>query len=222
MAMDERFEPLTTTRRHFLRGSMLGLGALGLGDVLSGQSSGPHFAARARRVVYLFQSGGPSQLETFDPKPRLVAENGRELPDSVRRGQRLTGMSGNQSSLPLAGSLFRFAQYGQSRAWVSELPPHTARIVDKLCIVRSLHTNAINHDPAITFFCTGSEIAGRPSMGAWLSYGLGSANRNLPSFVVLLTEKPVDQPLYARLWGPGFLPSAYQGVPFRSTGEPVL
>jgi hypothetical protein len=222
MAMDERFEPLTTTRRHFLRGSMLGLGALGLGDVLSGQSSGPHFAARARRVVYLFQSGGPSQLETFDPKPRLVAENGRELPDSVRRGQRLTGMSGNQSSLPLAGSLFRFAQYGQSRAWVSELLPHTARIVDKLCIVRSLHTNAINHDPAITFFCTGSEIAGRPSMGAWLSYGLGSANRNLPSFVVLLTEKPVDQPLYARLWGPGFLPSAYQGVPFRSTGEPVL
>ena len=212
-------ELLAPTRRHFLRGSALGLGSLALGDVLGAQAA---FAARAKRVVYLFQSGGPSQLETFDPKPLLIEQNGRELPDSVRRGQRLTGMSGNQSSLPLAGSLFKFAQHGQSGAWVSELLPHTAKIADSLCIVRSMHTNAINHDPAITFFCTGAEMAGRPSMGAWLSYGLGSANRNLPAFVVLVTQKPVDQPLYARLWGSGFLPSAHQGVQFRAGDEPVL
>ena len=207
------------SRRHFLGGTALGLGSLALADVLGAAQAR---APRARRVVYLFQSGGPSQLETFDPKPLLVERNGTELPDSVRRGQRLTGMSGNQSSLPLAGSVFAFAQHGQSGAWVSELLPHTARIVDKLCIVRSLHTNAINHDPAITFFCTGAEMAGRPSMGAWLSYGLGSVNRNLPAFVVLVTQKPVDQPLYARLWGSGFLPSAHQGVQFRAGDEPVL
>jgi uncharacterized protein (DUF1501 family) len=207
------------SRRDVLRGATLGLGALGLADVLGAVQAR---APKARRVVYLFQSGGPSQLETFDPKPLLVERNGTELPESVRRGQRLTGMSGNQSSLPLAGSLFRFAQHGESGAWVSELLPHTAKIVDKLCIVRSLFTNAINHDPAITFFCTGAEQAGRPSMGAWLSYGLGSVNRNLPAFVVLVTQKPVDQPLYARLWGSGFLPSAHQGVQFRAGDEPVL
>jgi len=217
-------DPLVPTRRHFLRGSALGLGALALGEVLGAQESGalPHFAPRARRVIYLFQSGGPSQLETFDYKPLLNEKNGEQLPESVRRGQRLTGMSGNQSSLPLAGSLFRFAQHGQSRAWVSELLPHTARIVDELCFVKSMHTNAINHDPAITFFCTGAEMAGRPSMGAWLSYGLGSANKNLPAFVVLVTQKPVDQPLYARLWGSGFLPSAHQGVQLLAGKEPVL
>ncbi|MSR63951.1 MAG: DUF1501 domain-containing protein [Planctomycetes bacterium] len=219
--MDSFLDP---TRRHFLRGSALGLGALALGDVLGAQEAGalPHFAPRARRVIYLFQSGGPSQLETFDYKPLLNAKNGEQLPESVRRGQRLTGMSGNQSSLPLAGSLFRFAQHGASRAWVSELLPHTARIVDELCFVKSMHTNAINHDPAITFFCTGAEMAGRPSMGAWLSYGLGSANRNLPAFVVLVTQKPVDQPLYARLWGSGFLPSGHQGVQLLAGPSPVL
>ncbi|MBI5434620.1 MAG: DUF1501 domain-containing protein [Planctomycetes bacterium] len=178
--------------------------------------------AKARRVIYLFQSGGPSQLETFDYKPILNARNGEPLPDSVRQGQRLTGMSGNQSLLPLAGSLFRFAQHGCSRQWVSELFPRTAGVVDELCFVKSLHTEAINHDPAITFLCTGSEIAGRPSMGAWLSYGLGSPNRNLPAFVVLVTKKAADQPLYARLWGSGFLPSEHQGVQFLAGKEPVL
>jgi len=212
------------TRRRFLQGSALGLGALGLGSDLAAQGvrALPHFAPRARRVIYLFQSGGPSQLETFDYKPLLNERNGEQLPDSVRRGQRLTGMSGNQSSLPLAGAQFRFARHGQSGAWVSELLPWTARVVDRLCLVKSMHTEAINHDPAITFCCTGSESAGRPSLGAWLSYGLASSNANLPAFVVLVTQKPVDQPLYARLWGSGFLPSAYQGVQLLSGREPVL
>jgi hypothetical protein len=221
-------DALDATRRHFLRGSLLGLGAIALGDLLAAGEQppelprAPHFPPRARRVIYLFQSGGPSQLETFDHKPLLNEKQGQELPASVRRGQRLTGMSGNQSSLPLVGSPFPFARHGQCGAWVSSLLPHTARIVDRLCIVKSLHTNAINHDPAITFFCTGAEIAGRPSLGAWLSYGLGAANRNLPAFVVLVTHKPVDQPLYARLWGSGFLPSAHQGVQLLSGREPVL
>ncbi len=167
-------------------------------------------------------SGGPSQLDMYDYKPRLNEENGQELPDSVRKGQRLTGMSGNQASLPLAGSVFRFDQHGQAGAWVSELLPHTAQVVDDLCIVRSMYTEAINHDPAITFFQTGSQIAGRPSIGAWLSYGLGSANDNLPSFCVLVTKDKGGQPLYARLWGSGFLPSVHQGVQFRAGNSPVL
>ncbi len=221
--MDPLLDP---TRRHFLRGSALGLGALALGELLGAEQGEaprlPHFAPRARRVIYLFQSGGPSQLETFDHKPLLNEKNGEQLPEEVRRGQRLTGMSGNQTSLPLAGSLYGFARHGQCGAWVSELLPHTARIVDELCFVKSMYTNAINHDPAITFFCTGSEIAGRPSMGAWLSYGLGSSNENLPAFVVLVTNKPVDQPLYARLWGSGFLASQHQGVQLLSGAEPVL
>ena len=196
--------PLFFTRRHFLRTSGLGLGALALADVFGtkaaasprdGALGAPHFAPRARRVIYLFQSGGPSQLESCDYKPLLNENNGQELPASVRMGQRLTGMSGNQSSLPLAGSLFSFARHGETGTWVSELLPHTARLVDRLCLVKTMHTEAINHDPAITFFCTGSEIAGRPSMGSWLSYGLGSANSNLPAFVVLVTNKPADQPL---------------------------
>ena len=212
------------TRRRFLQGSALGLGTLALGNELGAQgaSTGPHFAPRARRMIYLFQAGGPSQLESFDYKPLLNQRNGEQLPDSVRRGQRLTSQSGNQSSLPLAGSLFRFARHGESGAWVSELFPWTARVVDDLCFVRSMHTEAINHDPAITFFCTGSEIAGRPSLGAWLSYGLGSSNPSLPKFVVLVTQKPVDQPLYARLWGPGFLPSLHQGVQILAGRDPVL
>jgi uncharacterized protein DUF1501 len=221
-------EPSSHDRREFLRASALGLGAVVLGEGALGAGAAaqgerlPHFAPRARRLVYLFQSGGPSQLETFDHKPLLLERNGEELPDSVRRGQRLTGMSGNQSTLPLAGARFAFARHGASGAWVSELLPFTAREVDRLCLVKSMHTSAINHDPAITFSCTGSEIAGRPSLGAWLSYGLGTRNPALPAFVVLVTNKGVDQPLYARLWGAGFLASAHQGVQFLSGAEPVL
>jgi hypothetical protein len=187
--------------------------------VLGGQL---HVPAKAKRVIYLFMAGGPSQLETFDHKPLLQVRNGEQLPDSVRQGQRLTGMSGNQSSLPLAGAQFGFAQHGRHGTWVSDLLPHTAAIVDELCIVRSMFTEAINHDPAITFFQSGSQIAGRPSLGAWVHYGLGSDNANLPAFVVLITPGKVDQPLYARLWGSGFLPSQHQGVQFRSGKDPVL
>jgi hypothetical protein len=187
-----------------------------------GVLAAPHFAPRAKRIIYLFMSGGPSQHDLFDHKPLLNAMNGKELPESVRMGQRLTGMSGNQASLPLAGSIFKFAQHGQCGAPVSDLMPWTARMVDELCFVKSLHTEAINHDPAITFFQTGHQLAGRPSMGAWLSYGLGSANQNLPSFVVLISKDRIDQPLYARLWGNGFLPSTHQGVQFRAGKDPVL
>ena len=165
---------------------------------------------------------GPSQLDLFDYKPVLERQNGMELPDSVRRGQRLTGMSGNQSTLPLAGSLFKFKQHGNCGAWVSDLLPHTARIVDELCFIRSMHTEAINHDPAITFFQTGSQVAGRPSMGSWISYGLGSVNRDLPAFIVLVTANKGGQPLYSRLWGSGFLDSRYQGVQLRAEADPVL
>jgi Protein of unknown function (DUF1501) len=181
-----------------------------------------HVPPKARRVIYLFMAGGPSQMETFDYKPVLNQRNGEQLPDSVRQGQRLTGMSGNQSSLPLAGSQFGFGRHGAAGTWVSNLLPHTARIVDDLCVVRSMTTEAINHDPAITFFQSGSQIAGRPSMGAWIHYGLGSDNEDLPAFVVLITPGKVDQPLYARLWGSGFLPSQHQGVQFRSGKDAVL
>jgi hypothetical protein len=181
-----------------------------------------HVPPRARRVIYLFMSGGPSQLDLFDYKPLLNKMNGQDLPASVRMGQRLTSMSANQATLPMAGSLFRFARHGQSGAWVSNLLPHTARVVDEMCIINSLYTEAINHDPAITFFQTGSTIAGRPSMGAWLSYGLGSTNQNLPTFCVLISRKRPDQPLYSRLWGNGFLPSVHQGVEFRAGADPVL
>ena len=215
---------LNPTRRHLLGGAALGLGRLALSRLegMQGVLGAPHFAPRARRVVYLFQSGAPSQLDLFDYKPLLNERNGEELPESVRRGQRLTGMSGHQASLPLAGAQFEFRRHGESGAWVSELLPHTARIVDKLCFVKSMTTEAINHDPAITFFMTGSEIAGRPSVGAWLSYGLGSMNHDLPEYCVLVTKDKGGQPLYQRLWGAGFLPSRHQGVPFRSGGDPVL
>jgi hypothetical protein len=231
--------PLPTlglNRRHFLNQFGMGLGGIALAHLLSplkalgadepehhgGILQAPHFSPKAKRVIYLFMAGGPSQLETFDYKPLLNQRNGENLPDSVRMGQRLTGMSGNQSILPLAGSIYKFAQHGKAGAWVSELLPHTAKIVDELCIVRSMFTEAINHDPAITFMQTGSERSGRPSIGAWLIYGLGSDNENLPAFVVLITPGKVDQPLYSRLWGSGFLPSEYQGVQFRSGHEPVL
>ncbi len=175
-------------------------------------------------MIYLFQSGAPSQMDLFDHKPKLKDLRGQELPDSIRRGQRLTGMTASQSSFPVAPSRFKFARRGESGAWVSELLPHTARVADELCFIKSMHTEAINHDPAITFFQTGAQLAGRPSMGAWLSYGLGSENADLPAFVAMVSQGSgrSGQPLYDRLWGSGFLPTRYQGVKFRSTGDPVL
>ncbi len=225
------------SRRGFLNRFGMGLGGIALANLMSpanlfsaaapkldrGILNGQlHFPAKAKRVIYLFMAGGPSQIETFDYKPLLNQRNGEQLPASVRMGQRLTGMSGNQSSLPLAGSKFGFKQHGKNGTWVSDLLPHTAKVVDDLCIVRSMFTEAINHDPAITFLQTGSQISGRPSIGAWVHYGLGSDNENLPAFVVLITPGKVDQPLYARLWGSGFLPSQHQGVQFRSGKDPVL
>jgi hypothetical protein len=201
------------------------LGAPLAGNVPSpfrGVLAKPHFPPRAKRIICLFMAGGPSQHDLFDYKPLLNTHNGEDLPESVRAGQRLTGMSAHQARLPLAGSLFKFAQHGRCGAWVSELMPHTAKMVDDLCFVRSMHTEHINHDPAITFFQTGHQLPGRPSMGAWMSYGLGSANDNLPAFVVLISKDRIDQPLYARLWGAGFLPSQHQGVPFRGGSDPVL
>ena len=217
-------------RRHFFSRSSLGFGTAALGHLFAGQTSAsdqgilekPHLPPQAKRVIYLFMSGGPSQLDLFDHKPLLNEKNGEELPDSIRQGQRLTGMSGNQASLPLAGSIFDFEKKGKSGIEMSELLPHTAKIIDDLCVVKSMYTEAINHDPAITFLQTGSQIAGRPSMGAWLSYGLGSENDNLPTFSVLITKDKGGQPLYARLWGSGFLPASHQGVQFRSGNDPVL
>jgi len=184
----------------------------------------PHHTPRAKRVIYLFQSGGPSQMELFDYKPRLRDFANQELPDSVRMGQRLTGMSATQTTFPIVPSKFSFEQRGQSGAWVSELLPHTAKIADDLTFIKSLHTEAINHDPAVTFLMTGSQIAGRPSMGSWLSYGLGAETEDLPAFVVMISpgQGGGGQPLYDRLWGSGFLPTRYQGVKFRSVGDPVL
>jgi hypothetical protein len=185
----------------------------------------PHFAPRAKRVIYLFQSGAPSQMDLFDHKPGLAERFGSDLPDSIRQGQRLTGMTAAQERFPIAPSRFRFAQHGQGGAWLSELLPHTARVADDLCFIKTMHTGAINHDPAITFFQTGAQLAGRPSIGSWLSYGLGSMNDDLPAFVALLsngTGNPNDQPLYDRLWSSGFLPTKHQGIKFRSAGDPVL
>jgi uncharacterized protein (DUF1501 family) len=229
---------LQLTRRHFFGRSSLGVGTAALAGLLragtgpdanqldnlgvGGQLKQLHHAPRAKRIVYLFMSGGPSQIDLYDHKPRLVQDNGLEIPESVRMGQRLTGMSGNQATLPLAGSKFQFQQHGQSGAWVSELLPHIAKVADKLCFVKSVFTEAINHDPAITFIQTGSQIAGRPSLGAWLDYGLGSTNENLPAFCVLVTKNKGGQPLYARLWGSGFLPASHQGVQLRAGASPVL
>jgi hypothetical protein len=229
MNAHETLDPLAITRRHFLSGAGLGLGALALGALLpreaaasAGVLGATHFPAKAKRVIYLFQSGGPAQQDLLDYKPLLNEKNGEQLPASVRGHQRLTTMSVNQASLPLAGSIFKFARHGQCGAWLSELLPYTAGVADELCIIRSLFTEAINHDPAITFFQTGSQIAGRPAMGAWVSYGLGSANDNLPAFVVLVTKGKGGQPLYARLWGNGFLDSKYQGVKFAAGKDPVF
>ena len=181
----------------------------------------PHFGGKAKRVIYLCQSGAPSQLDLFDYKPHLNTLGGKELPDSVRKGQRLTGMTSTQASLPIAPAIFDFAQHGESGAWVSELLPYTAEIADDLCFIKTLYTEAINHDPAITMLQTGAQLAGRPSMGSWLSYGLGSDNEDLPTFVAM-TSGDGGQPLYDRLWGSGFLPTKHQGVKFRRSGDPVL
>ncbi len=222
------------SRRAFLQQGALGLGGLALSDLLAREAAAqpatgrvgglpdlPHFAPKAKRVIYLFQSGAPSQMDLFDHKPALTDLSGTELPDSIRQGQRLTGMTSRQSSFPIAASAFQFRQHGNSGVWLSELLPHHAKVADHLCVVKSMHTEAINHDPAITFFQTGAQLAGRPSMGAWLAYGLGSENKNLPSFVAFVSGDG-GQPLYDRLWGSGFLPSKYQGVKFRSSGDPVL
>jgi hypothetical protein len=222
------------TRRHFL-GSALGVAAFSSllardgfaaeAPRVGGFDGVPHFAPKAKRVVYLFQSGGPSHLELFDYKPKLKDLHGSELPDTVRQGQRLTGMTSGQKSFPVIAPKFKFAQHGQNGTWISELLPHTARIVDELCIIRSMHTEAINHDPAITFIQTGSQQPGRPSLGAWLSYGLGREAEDLPAFVVMISHgsgADSNQGLLDRLWGSGFLPSSHQGVKLRSGGDPVL
>ena len=224
---------LAITRRHFFGLSATGIGAAALASLLNpkllGATGGlaglPHFKPTAKRVIFLHQSGGPSQIDLFDYKSKLQKMRGAELPDSVRMGQRITGMTSGQGTLPVANSIFKFSQHGQSGAWVSELLPHTAKIVDDITIIKTLNTEAINHDPAITFIQSGSQQPGRPSMGAWISYCLGSENENLPAFVVMVSQASglnVDQPLFSRLWGNGFLPSKYQGVKFRASGDPVL
>lgn len=228
------------TRRHFFGVSGLGIGTAALGSLLGTNAfaAGPdlkvgrnammkefHFAPKAKRIIYLFMNGGPSQIDLFDYKPAMQTHHGQELPDSVRMGQRLTGMTSGQDSFPMVNPLFKFQQHGKCGHWMSELLPHTASIADEMCIVKSLNTEAINHDPAVTYIQTGSQQPGRPSLGAWLSYGLGSANEDLPAFVVMISmgsSQRDDQPLFDRLWGPGFLPSEHQGVKFRAAHDPVL
>jgi hypothetical protein len=228
---------LMMTRRHFFSRFGLGLGTAALASLLKEDGYGavwaqssdaqvglPHFTPKAKRVIYLYQAGGPSQLELFDPKPMLEKLRGQNLPESIRMGQRLTGMTAHQSSWPTAPSVYKFAQHGESGAWLSELLPHTARIADRLCFIKSMHTEQINHDPAITFSLTGFQLAGRPSLGSWVAYGLGSENKDLPAFIVMVSVGRTggDQPLYDRLWGSGFLASRYQGVKFHNGPDPVL
>ena len=231
---------LLATRRQFFGRTATGIGPAALSCLLSGQgfasSRGsaaeagglpdlPHFAPTARRVIYMFQSGAPSQIDLFDHKPMLRRFQGQDLPDSVRKGQRITGMTSGQDRLPVAASAFKFNKHGQSGTELSELLPHTAKVVDDIALVKTVQTDAINHDPAITFIQSGFQQPGRPSMGSWASYGLGSENQDLPGFVVLISQGRSlnqSQPLFSRLWGSGFLPSRYQGVKFRSSGDPVL
>jgi hypothetical protein len=185
----------------------------------------PHHTPKAKRIIYLFQSGAPSQMDLFDPKPGLQAKMGENLPDSIRQGQRLTTMTSGQATFPVAPSIFKFEPRGKCGMMMSEVLPHMASVADEFCMIRSMHTEAINHDPAITFCQTGSQLAGRPSIGSWMSYGLGSENQDLPAYVVLTSfgsGRPDDQPLYDRLWGSGFLPSRHQGVKFRNQGDAVL
>ncbi|MES2738452.1 MAG: DUF1501 domain-containing protein [Verrucomicrobiota bacterium] len=216
----------TLNRRLFLRNSAAALSSTALGSLMAETSSANlHHAPKAKRVIYLFQSGAPSQMDLFDPKPQMEAQRGKDLPESIRKGQRLTTMTSGQKSFPVAPSMFKFARHGQGGTWLSELWKHLPSVADELCVVRSMYTEAINHDPAITFCQTGSQLAGRPSIGSWLSYGLGSVNRDLPAYVVLTsfgTGRPDDQPLYDRLWSSGFLPTQHQGVKFRNKGDPVL
>jgi hypothetical protein len=228
-------------RRTFLKGGA-GLGLTALFTLMGGEAFGsdafgtqrkrigglkdlPHFTPKAKRVIYLFQSGAPSQMDLFDPKPALEKFRGENLPDSIRNGQRLTGMTSGQKSFPVAPTIFKFQPHGQSGIEITELMPHLGGIIDELCFIRSMNTEAINHDPAVTFFQTGSQLAGRPSIGSWMSYGLGTENRDLPAFVVMTSVgsgRKDDQPLYDRLWGSGFLPTQHQGVKFRNSGDPVL
>jgi len=235
-------EQINLERRRFLAQSASGLGVAALATLLSqdqdqdahaaqagfaasGRTGLPHFAPRAKRVIYLFQSGGPSQMDLFDYKPAMKEYFDKDLPDSVRMGQRITTMTSGQKRFPIAPSIFQFQQHGESGAWLSELLPHTASVADHICFVKTVVTEAINHDPAVTFFQTGSQIAGRPSMGAWASYGLGTENADLPAFVAMTslgTGNKNDQPLYDRLWGSGFLPTTHQGVKFRAADDPVL
>jgi len=211
-----------TSRRQFLSG----FGATAFAAMASeGHSAAPHFPAKAKSVIYLHMSGGPSQLDMFDPKPQLKKYQGQDLPGSIRMGQRITGMTSGQSTLPVASSLFDFAKRGQSGMNMSDIIPWHHKIADDICLIRSVHTEAINHDPAITFIQTGFQQPGRPSIGSWVSYGLGSENKNLPGFVVMISQKAAintDQPLFSRLWSSGFLPSSYQGVKFRAGSDPVL
>ena len=236
----EKALKLMMTRRTFFSRSSVGIGTAALASLMNpqlfaaadgidpktgGLAGLPHFPPKAKRVIFLHQSGAPSQIELFDYKPQLENMRGTELPASVRMGQRITGMTSGQDSLPVAPSIYKFSQCGKSGAWISELLPHTSKIVDDITIIRTMNTDAINHDPGITFIQTGFQQPGRPSMGAWVSYGLGSENQNLPAFVVLLSQANAlnaDQPLFSRLWGSGFLPSRYQGVRFRSGSDPVL
>ncbi|MGY6650068.1 DUF1501 domain-containing protein [Wenyingzhuangia sp. IMCC45574] len=245
--MDEfKHLQFSESRRNFLKKSSLGFGSIALtsllnptlsqaqkflqnhdknfenGNLGSGPILSPHFPAKAKRVIYLFQSGGPSQLETFDYKPLLQKRHGQEIPPSVKSQQRNSGMVAGQTSFPMAGSVYDFKQHGQSGAWVSELFPHTASVVDDLCVINSVYTEAINHEPAVMFMQTGSQQGGRPSIGSWLSYGLGSDNENLPGFVVLTSKGGGGQPLSSAAWGNGFLPSNHQGVSFRSGKDSVL
>ena len=222
------------TRRFFCGSSATGLSIAALSSLLSedgyaAEKSGiadlTHFAPRAKRVIYLFQSGGPSQMDLFDYKPQMNNLFDVDLPDSIRMGQRITTMTSGQKRFPVAPSIFRFRRHGESGALLSDLLPHTAGIADDLCFVKSMETQAINHDPAITFFQTGSQLAGRPSMGSWFSYGLGSENSNLPSFIAMTSlgsGNKNDQPLYDRLWGSGFLPTTHQGIKLRGSKDPVL
>ena len=236
MSKEQLDHHLNKNRRHFLGKLSLGIGSVALGSLLMPDLFGGkaeqstklplgfhHFAPKAKRVIYLFQNGAPSQLESFDYKPLLQKMQGQDLPASIRMGQRLTGMTSGQDRFPLVGSKFPFKQYGQTGAWISDLFPNIAGVVDDLCIIRTMHTEAINHDPALTFMQTGAQQGNRPSMGAWLSYGLGSENKNLPAFCVLLSKgRGNGQGVYSKLWTNGFLDSIHQGVQFSAGEEPVL
>jgi hypothetical protein len=239
MNLSSQFQQIATRRQFFGR-SASGFGTAALASLLNpqlfagsiekaagmpGVLARPHFPVKAKRVIYLFMSGGPSHIDLFDYKPKLKEFHGQDLPAEIRMGQRVTGMTAGQKNFPCASSLFKFAQHGDCGAWVSDLLPHTAQIVDQIAIVKSMNTEAINHDPATTYLQTGSQQPGRPSFGAWLSYGLGSDNANLPAFIVLISQgsgNKTDQPIFSRLWGSGFIPSQHQGVRFRSGDDPVL